>query len=477
MGRGWRTAFAMVTALGLCLPLAGNGQGQAAEAYVRLRPQTSQQLAAPGPSQCDDLANRLNGLTASKCRAVAAPQGVMSLRWDSVNVADLDAQLRSLKDQGFVEWFEFRRQDLHTQSIGLRNPAVIADPAYMATITPTPVVAGEPWFVNDDIRRLRAWNRMMEVAGQVVIAIIDSGVNFNDPVLASMRWNNPREIPGNGIDDDGNGYVDDVAGWDFVDEGSAQLFDDTTQPDNDPSDALGHGTAVAWIAGAIVGAELRDRVRLMPLRVAFGVNGSGSANPMALAEAITYAVNNGAHIINISLGGAQRYEVVAEAIRHAIHRGVAVIVAAGNSTDTALFPASEPGVVSVGATDSKQIPLPFTPFGRDIDILAPGIDMTAAMPLPRITVSGRGTSFAAPVVAGSLALLWASGIGPDAICSEARHGALLNLPETMQLRDWAAFNLHLLERLRPTGDANGWKEKLALCTSPRLTLSGLVRNP
>jgi subtilisin family serine protease len=377
-----------------------------------------------------------------------------------------------------VQWFEVRQEDLKLQSINHGEATVVADSAFWTGLKPSEPERDDPWFVSDDLRRLRAWNRMMEVQGQVVIAVIDSGINFQDPALAAMRWHNPGEQGGNGLDDDGNGYVDDTSGWDFVNEGYAQLFDDTNAPDNDPTDLLGHGTAVAHVIRAVVGSELIDRIRLMPMRVAFGLNGSGTVNPAALAEAIYYAADNGAHIINISLGGAQRYEIVAAAIQYAQGKGVALVVAAGNSGGAPLFPASEPGVLSVGALDRNNAVLTSSARGAGVDIFASGVDMITSTNTAGMTFQPSGTSFAAPVVSATLALLQAIHLGAANSCHEQRLAVLNQLPPGGQLSDWIAFQLQRSEHARqPTNTPDAWQQAVQTCSAPAASLSSLVRNP
>jgi subtilisin len=318
---------------------------------------------------------------------------------------------------------------------------------------------------------------MMEVNGQVVVAVIDSGINFSAPELAAIRWQNTQETAGNGTDDDGNGYVDDANGWDFVNEGYAQLFDDTTAPDNDPSDNLGHGTAVAQIMRAVVGSAMADRIRLMPLRVAYGLNGSGTVNPAALAEAIYYATDNGAHIINISLGGAQRYEVVAASIQYALGKGAVVVAAAGNSGSVPLFPANEPGVLSVGALDRNGVLLTSSARGQGVDIFASGVDMLTPSSTNILPFQANGTSFSAPVVSAALVLLQAVHLGAAASCQEQRQAALNRLPFSGQLGAWLAFQVQRSERARQlTSTPDAWQQAAMRCGAPASSLSSLVRH-
>src|SRR5262249_23738821 len=148
----------------------------------------------------------------------------------------------------------------------------------------------------------------------VVIAVVDTGVDFTHPDLAANAWVNPGEIPGNGIDDDGNGYVDDVHGWDFAND------------DADPDDDYGHGTHVAGTAAAvgnngvgIVGIAWESRVMAVK-----GISASGSGFVSDLAAGIVYAAENGARVINASWGGSHS-QVIDDAIAFAHAAGVVFV--------------------------------------------------------------------------------------------------------------------------------------------------------
>ena len=180
----------------------------------------------------------------------------------------------------------------------------------------------------------------------VTVAVVDTGVDLSHPDLAGNRWTNPGEIPGNGIDDDGDGYVDDVHGWNFADASA------------DVSDANGHGTAVAGVIAArgdnrIGIAGVAWRARVMALKV---VDSTGAATADRVAAAIRFATAHGARIVNVSLNGPDRSAVIEDAIRDAQARGALVVASAGNDgrrLDVApSYPASYPedAVVTVGAT-------------------------------------------------------------------------------------------------------------------------------
>ena len=254
----------------------------------------------------------------------------------------------------------------------------------------------------------------------VIVAVIDSGLDYFHPDLrGDSIWRNPKEIV-NGKDDDGNGYVDDVIGWDFADN------------DNDPFDFTGHGTFVAGVIAAspLNGAGVlgvNPNVQIMPLRV---MNSIGRAYSTRTAAAIYYAVQNGAKIINLSLAVPQLSVSEKRAVDYAAGKGVLVIAAAGNDgRDVKDYsPASLENVITVAATDPQDRRAGFSNFGGAIDIAAPGVDILSLRARqtdfmlfagvkgykPGANFVGApenryyradGTSFAAPFVAGVAALI------------------------------------------------------------------------
>ncbi|MEZ5574084.1 MAG: S8 family serine peptidase [Halioglobus sp.] len=264
----------------------------------------------------------------------------------------------------------------------------------------------------------------LDDASPVLVAVIDSGIDLQHPDLLGQIWTNPAEIPGNGIDDDDNGLVDDVNGWNFV------------ANNNDLSDTSGHGTLVAGIIGArsnngigIAGAN--PQVQLMPLKV---TNFAGRGNSVGLAAAITYATRAGAKVINISLGGPEFSSAEQSAVDYALQRGVLLVVAAGNYGKHVgeFWPAGLAGVLTVAATEPGDERAPYSNWGSAIDIAAPGSDMLSLRarytdPMyfgegdyaPGSNIVGKGgdlyfatgTSFAAPLVSGIASRLFA--VHPD----------------------------------------------------------------
>ncbi len=253
----------------------------------------------------------------------------------------------------------------------------------------------------------------------VVVAIIDTGLDFLHPDITRDRaWVNVND-PLNGRDDDNNGFVDDYFGWDFINE------------DNMPWDDLGHGTHVAGTIAAITGNELgiagmNARAKIMVLKA---MNFIGHGRTMHLVRAIHYAVDHGAQVINISMGGHHRNKLEDEAIRYAIERGVVVVIAAGNEQQdvAGLSMAGVEGAITVGASNPDDEHAPFSNYGERVDVVAPGIDVlsTRARQTDLSWLTGvidyepgsafvgeqamfyraTGTSFSAPFVTGVASLL------------------------------------------------------------------------
>ncbi len=254
-----------------------------------------------------------------------------------------------------------------------------------------------------DIRAETAWDSGTG-SRDVVVAVIDTGIDYTHPDLAGNIWDNEGEIAGNGIDDDGNGFVDDVRGWDFV------------NGDDDPMDDAGHGTHVAGILGAAGGnhdgiAGIAWQVRLMPVKF-LGADGGGStADAVAAVE---YATRMGARIMNNSWGGNGFSQALLDAIEEAAAADALFVVAAGNSgTNNDLYPTypasyDVPNILSVAATDRFDHLAGFSNYGAgSVDLAAPGVEILSTVPGARYAVHS-GTSMATPHVSGVAALVRAA---------------------------------------------------------------------
>jgi subtilisin family serine protease len=254
-----------------------------------------------------------------------------------------------------------------------------------------------------DIDAPEAW-QITTGSPNVVVAVIDSGVDYRHPDLRNNIWVNQDEIPGNGLDDDRNGYVDDVYGYDFGDN------------DADPQDTNGHGTHVAGTIAAqrnngigIVGVA--PNVKVMPLKVLKTRDGSLASFFSAAVQAIDYAVHNGAKISNNSWGTYEQYYPLETAIARAAREGHIFVAAAGNFTNNNDIKPFKPAayehtnIISVAATDNRDNLAYFSNYGqRSVDIAAPGMGIYSTLPGGRYGYK-QGTSMAAPHVAGAAALV------------------------------------------------------------------------
>ncbi|MDH5546016.1 MAG: S8 family serine peptidase [Gammaproteobacteria bacterium] len=275
-----------------------------------------------------------------------------------------------------------------------------------------------------DIDAPEAWD--IQTGNDVVVAVIDTGVDYNHPDLVNNIWTNPGEIPGNNRDDDGNGFVDDVRGWDFA------------LNNNNPMDNHNHGTHVAGIIAArgnngIGVAGVNWRARIMPLKF---MDNQGIGTTASAIRAIEYAVANGAKVSNNSWGGTNFSQALYDAIQAANSAGHVFVAAAGNdgvNSDTSgYYPSTYnlPNIISVGASDQNDQITTFSNFGtRTVDLVAPGMGIVSTV--IRTNNNGyqfmTGTSMSAPYVTGAISLLYSQ--NPTLSIAQVR-SAILNTVDT-----------------------------------------------
>jgi subtilisin family serine protease len=281
---------------------------------------------------------------------------------------------------------------------GLVNAGLaVSKAAGVSPYTDAPKLGGNNWGANL-IKAPTAWNNGYTGQGTIV-AVLDTGIDYNHQDLKNNIWSSTKEIASNGTDDDNNGYIDDIHGWNFVDN------------NNNISDNNGHGTHVSGTIAAennsigVTGIAYNSKI--MPVKV-LDTNGSGSYSN--IAKGIYYAVDNGANVINLSLGGNSSNDTLKSAIKYASSKNVIVVMAAGNNSDSMpSYPAryAYNSGIAVGAVDKNNNLADFSNRSGSQQITyitAPGVDVYSTIPNNQYATY-NGTSMAAPHIAGVVALM------------------------------------------------------------------------
>ena len=283
----------------------------------------------------------------------------------------------------------------------------------------------------EDVNAEQAWT-MTKGSKEITVAIIDTGIDYRHPDLKDNLWVNDLELNGTeGVDDDGNGYVDDIYGYDFANN------------DADPLDGHGHGTHCSGVIGAShndigVRGVMAD-VKLMGIKF---LTDSGSGETISAIKAIEYAVKNGAHITSNSWGGGEKSEALKEAIQAAYDAGTMFVAAAGNAKNDndskPTYPAAYQvdGIITVGAMDGKGNRSSFSNYGKKtVHVFAPGSNI-----LSTVKNGGykkmSGTSMATPFVSGVLGLLLAN--EPGITIDEAKSQLMGSTVRNRSLGQYAA---------------------------------------
>lgn len=281
---------------------------------------------------------------------------------------------------------------------GLVNAGLaVSKAAGVSPYTDAPKLGGNNWGA-DLIKAPTAWNNGYTGQGTIV-AVLDTGIDYNHQDLKNNIWSSTKEIASNGTDDDNNGYIDDIHGWNFVDN------------NNNILDNNGHGTHVSGTIAAennsigVTGIAYNSKI--MPVKV-LDTNGSGSYSN--IAKGIYYAVDNGANVINLSLGGNSSNDTLKSAIKYASSKNVIVVMAAGNNSDSIpSYPAryAYNSGIAVGAVDKNNNLADFSNRSGSQQITyvtAPGVDVYSTIPNNQYATY-NGTSMAAPHIAGVVALM------------------------------------------------------------------------
>lgn len=318
------------------------------------------------------------------------------------NVEQLVQQLKADPNVEYVEPnYIFKKQSVGIES----NPLSKSDALSALNASNLSAMSAPAYYQSDAaIKVEEAWAILAPTSPVTpVVAVIDTGLDYNHEVFvdANAVWRNTDEIASNGIDDDGNGYIDDIRGWNFV------------ANNNNPMDDEDHGTHVA---GIVLGISQNifattlsaAKIKIMPLKF---LDSSGSGATSDAVEAIYYAIANGATVINASWGGGSYSAALQDAIVEAYNNGVTFVAAAGNASNnndnSPTYPAnySIGNLISIAATSDVDNMASFSNYGRSsVDIASPGVGILSTLPNNSYAYAS-GTSMAAPMVAGIVALM------------------------------------------------------------------------
>ncbi|PCJ66781.1 MAG: hypothetical protein COA58_04800 [Bacteroidetes bacterium] len=347
-------------------------------------------------------------------------------QWSSIQV--LNAELQAFQTTKINK--AFRLQDKRLASIYLisivsdrddfievlqQNKSVLYAervPVYSTFLVPNDVHANQ-W----NLAKIDAFNAfgIVNNSSTVKIAIVDDAVLTSHPDLAANIWINPDETL-NGLDDDGNGYIDDISGYDVADDDN-----DASPPTTATAATFSHGTHCAGIASAVTNnnngiAAIGMNAKIIPIKCKSDGT-SGSSLPYAYTG-LEYAIVSGCDVISMSWGGGS-YSLTYQALMEVANsRGIVLVAAAGNSNVSApMYPASYKYVISVAASDQNDEKASFSNYGSTIDVTAPGVGIWSTVPGSSAYDFKSGTSMACPLVSGLVALMISNvpGVSPEMI--------------------------------------------------------------
>jgi len=329
------------------------------------------------------------------------------------NSSDMGSMIKDITSQNGVEYAEpnYVMHSFGTE-IGDPTPVIPNDANFKLDWgllnTGQNDSGGQAGIAGKDIGATKAWN-ITTGSSEMVVAVIDTGVDYTHEELKENIYINKGEIPGNGIDDDSNGFVDDVHGWNF------------NTNTNEPMDDNKHGTHVSGTIGAkgdngIGTAGVNWSVRILPIKF---LSSTGSGSLTGAVNSINYATKMGVKIMSNSWGGGGYTQSMFDAIKAAQAKGILFVAAAGNGDQngnainndtTPAYPASYKldNVMSVAASDNRDNLATFSNYGaKSVHLSAPGVKIYSTVPTSKggyATFSG--TSMACPHVSGAAALVW-----------------------------------------------------------------------
>ena len=349
----------------------------------------------------------------------------------------------------------------------------VVEPDYLLSYSATPgdqaLAQGWLWGLNNtgqnggvagvDLGALSAWDTTTGAA-DVIVAVIDTGIRYTHQDLVGQMWANPDEVPGNGVDDDGDGYVDNIYGIDAV------------NGDGDPMDDNSHGTHCAGTIGAAANdgydhVGVAWDVQLMACKF---LSADGWGYVSGAVRCIDFAVAEGARVLSNSWGGGGHSQALYDAIARARDAGVLFVAAAGNSaTDTDSQPHYPSGydldnIISVAAVDRRGDLASWSNFGRNtVDLGAPGVDIYSTVAASDSSYAYySGTSMAAPHVSGVAALVWATDENLGSAVVRAR---LLNTTNPLNALDGRTATGGMVHAVQAVGGGNDDALELTLSVS------------
>ena len=356
------------------------------------RPAPMDAPEAAGLKRANWLARAGADVAGHDVRSALRESGVSSYRYypdlDVWALTLLDSTQQSVRSSlllsGLFEWL-------------VPNRTVVA-----AQVPDDPYFASNQWNMTQ-VKAPAAWD-VTTGSDQVVVAILDTGIDLDHPDLASKVWVNKDEIAYNGLDDDANGFIDDRWGWNF--------YSETPNSDDDN----GHGSHVAGIAGAATnnGMGVAGMAWETPLMAVKFLDRTGTGDFLGMLQAMKYAVDNGARILNLSVTvdddmTPEEAALLDERMAYVTAHGGLVVGASGNQGhNTVSYPAAHPDVLAVGATTRMDVRWYASNYGDGLDLVAPGYGVysTSRWSSGSGYRYASGTSMAAPHVSGAAALIW-----------------------------------------------------------------------